>query len=271
METVPVSQAPAISEVTAAVVPPVGGATIAALPSAVQDLARFFLNLAGSSSLGAVGGVAGVAASALEMGTQLCPPAPSGEAVTSCAAIAVPAGVVGPPAASAAVPGSSGRQQHQEVSRSSRRRHRSSSDETGRASKKRPRGRSPSPGHSSRCREKYYRSSSVSSKDDRAEASPTRSGRAPGDIPGDSRPAPAGDCSPRPGPSGWTARSSAGAERYRSGFGGRRSLSPSGVADDDRSSPFDAVDIDRDDSFRSVLALIRNFHSMEEPAGIPSA
>ena len=67
------------------------------------------------------------------------------------------------------------------------------------------------------------------------------------------------------------ARSSAGAERYSSGVGGRRSPSPSGVVDDDRSSAFDAVDFDRDDSFRSVLALIRNFYSMEEPAGIPSA
>ena len=52
---------------------------------------------------------------------------------------------------------------------------------------------------------------------------------------------------------------------------GRRSPSPSGVADDDRSSAFDTVDFDRDDSFRSVLALIRNFHCMEEPAVIPSA
>ena len=146
METVPVSQAPAISGAPAAVVPPVGGATIAALPSAVQDLARFFLNLTGSSSLGAVGGVAGVAASASGVGAQLCPPAPGGEAVTSCAATAVPAGVVGPPAASAAVPGSSGRQQRQEVSLSSRRRRRSSSVRTGRAMKKRHRGRSSSPG-----------------------------------------------------------------------------------------------------------------------------
>ena len=31
--------------------PPVGVATVAALPSAVQDLARFFLSRAGSSSL----------------------------------------------------------------------------------------------------------------------------------------------------------------------------------------------------------------------------
>ena len=46
---------------------------------------------------------------------------------------------------------------------------------------------------------------------------------------------------------------------------------PSGEADDDRSSTLDALDIDRDDSFRSVLAFIRNFHGMEEPAGVPSA
>ena len=61
-----------------------------------------------------------------------------------------------------------------------------------------------------------------------------------------------------------------GAERYRSG-GGRRSPSPSGVADDDWSSAFDTVNFDRDDSFRCVLGLIRSFHNMEEPAGIPSA
>ena len=54
MGTVTVSQAPATSEAPAVVVPPAGGATMAALLSAVQDLARFFLNLAGSSSLGAV-------------------------------------------------------------------------------------------------------------------------------------------------------------------------------------------------------------------------
>ena len=117
METVTVSQAPAVSEAPAAVVPPTGGATMAALPSAVQDLARFFLTLAGSSSLGAVGGVAGVAASASGVGVQLCPSAPGGDAVTSCAATAVSAGVSGPPSASAAVPGSSGRQQRQKSSR----------------------------------------------------------------------------------------------------------------------------------------------------------
>ena len=164
-----VSQAPAVSEVPAA-----GRATMAALPSAVQDLSRFFLNLAGSSSLGAVGGVAGAAASASGVGFQLCPSALGGDAAASCAAAAVLAGLGGPPSASAAVPGSSGCQQRQETSRHSRRRHRLSSDGTDRASKKRPRGLSPSPGPSSRCRERPYRSSSESLEDARAEASPPR-------------------------------------------------------------------------------------------------
>ena len=116
-----VSQAPVVSEASAAVAPPVGGATVAALPSAVQDLARFFLSLAGSSSLGAVGGVAGTAVPASGVGVQLCPSAPGGGAVASYAAPAAPAVAVDPPATSAAVPGSSGRQQRQEISRSSRR------------------------------------------------------------------------------------------------------------------------------------------------------
>ena len=239
--------------------------------SAVQDLARFFLNLAGSSSLGAVGGVAGVAAPASGVGAQLCLPAPGGGAVAPCAATAIPVSGVEPPVAPAAVPGSSGLQQHQEISRSGRRRRHSSSVGTGRAQKKRPRGRSPSPGHSSHHRERSYRSSSESSEDDRAETSLPMSGRTPGGTPGDSRPAPAGDRLSRPSPSGWRPRSSAGVERYRSGFGGRLSPVPSGVADDDRSSAFNALDINRDDSFRSVLALIPNFHSMEELAGVPSA
>ena len=45
-----------------AVTPAAGGAVFSALPSAVQDLARFFLSLSGFFSLEAVGGVAGVAA-----------------------------------------------------------------------------------------------------------------------------------------------------------------------------------------------------------------
>ena len=57
----------------------------------------------------------------------------------------------------------------------------------------------------------------------------------------------------------------------RSGIAQVLAPAPSGEADDDCSSAFDALDIDGDDSFRSVLALIRNFHSMEELAGVPAA
>ena len=176
---------------------------MAMLPSAVQDLARFFLSLSGSSSLGAVGGAAGVAThreSGFSCALQLL--------VVVQSHLAVPAGVSSPPPASAAVPGSSGHQQRQETSRSSRRRRRSSSDGTGRVSKKRPRVRSPSPSPSSRYQVRSYRSSSESSEDTRAETSPPRTGRAPGGTPGDSRPSPVGGCSPRPGPSGRMTRSS---------------------------------------------------------------
>ena len=162
VETVAVSKAPVVSEASATVAPPVGDATVAALPSVVQDLTRFFLSLAGSSSLGAVGGVTSATAPSSGVGAQLCPSTLGGGAVASSAATAMPAGAVDSPAAHTAVPGSSGRQQRQEVSRSSRRRRRSSSDGTGRSKKKRTRDRSPSPGRSSRRREKSYRSSSES-------------------------------------------------------------------------------------------------------------
>ena len=228
-----VSQAPAVSEVPAGVTPVVGGASLLALPSAVQDLARFFLNLAGSSSLGAVGGVAGVAASAAVSGVQLCPSPTAGGAVTLGAATATPAGVGVSPAASTTVPGVSGLQQRQEDSRSHRRRSRSSSDGTDRRVKKCPRRRSPSPGPSSRRRERHYRASSSSSGKDRADASPPRTGRAPGGTPGDTRSSRALDRSPLPG----TSRSGERGERYRPGAG-HRSPAPVGVADDDRSSAF---------------------------------
>ena len=139
MGTVAVPQAPVVSEASAAVAPPVVGGTVAALPSAVQDLARFFLNLAGSSSQGAVLGSAGASVPASGVGFQLCTLAPGGGAVTSCAATSASSLAVRPASASAAVPGSSGRQQcEEEVSRQSRRRRRSSSGGTGRASKRRP-------------------------------------------------------------------------------------------------------------------------------------
>ena len=45
------SQPPVVSEAAAAVTPVAGGAVFTALPSALQDLARCFLSLSGSSSL----------------------------------------------------------------------------------------------------------------------------------------------------------------------------------------------------------------------------
>ena len=144
------------------------------LPSAVQDLARFFLSLSGSSSLGAVGGVVGVTASTAWSGVQLCPSTSAGGAVALGGVTAIPAGAGNLPAAPAAVPGVSGHQRRQEDSRSRRRRSHSSSDGTGRRSKKRPRGRFPSPGSSSRRREKHYRASLSSSGEDQADASPTQ-------------------------------------------------------------------------------------------------
>ena len=133
---------------------------MSALPSAVQDLARFFLFLSGSSSLGAVGGVAGVAASTAGSGfscaLRLLQLVQSHlvlrlRYLLELVILLLPA----------AVPGVSGLQQRQVDFCSHRRRRRSSSGETDGRSKKRHRRRSPSPVPSSRRREKHYRSSSV--------------------------------------------------------------------------------------------------------------
>ena len=205
-------------------------------------------------------------ASAAGSGGAVCPPTAAGGAVTTCATAVTPDGAGISPAAPAAVPGVSGEQQRKVESCSRGRRRRSSSDGTDRRAKKRARRRSPSPGRSSRRRGRHYRSSSDSSEEDRADVSPPRSGRAHGGVPGGASSSRAYDRSPRPG----TSRSYARDDRYRSGAG-RRSPAPSGTADDDQSSAFESVDFDRDDSFWSVLGLIRSFHGMEEPAGVPSA
>ena len=249
------SQPPVVSEAAAGVTPVAGGASITALPSVVQDLARFFLGLSGSASLGATGGIAGVTASAAV-----------GGAATICAAAVTPAGAGVSPAAPTAVPGVSGEQQRKVESRSRGRRSRSSSDGTDRRAKKQSRRRSPSPGRSSRRRGRRYRSSSDSSEEDRADVSPPRSRCAHGGAHAGGRSSRDCDCSPRPG----TSRSFVREDRYQSGAG-RRSPGPSGAADDDRSTTFESVDFARDDSFRAVLGLIREFHDMAEPAGVPAA
>ena len=253
------SQPPVASGVAADVTPVAGGTSMAALPSAMRELAKFFLNLSGSSSLGATGEFACVTASAAALGGLAGPSSSAAGAATICATAVTPAGAGVLPAASAAVPGMSGEQQRQVDSRSGGRRSRSSGERTDRRAKKRSRRRSPSSERSSRRRGKSYRSSSDSSEEERADASPPRSRHAHGGA--------------RTDGSSWDfdrSRSSAREEPDRSGAR-RRSPGPSGAADDDRSSTFESVDFARDDSFRAVLALIREFHDMAEPATVPAA
>ena len=259
------SQPPVVPGAAAGITPVAGGASITALPSVMQELAKFFMNLSGSSSLGATGDLAGVTASAAASGGIACPASTAAGAATICAVAVTPAGAGVLPAAPAAVPGVSGEQQRQVESRSRGRRSRSSGDGTDGRAKKRSRRRSPSSEHPSRRRGRRYRSSSDSSEEDRADAAPPRSRRAHGGARtgGSSRDF---DRSPRPG----TSRSSAREERYRSGAS-RRSPVPSGGADDDRSFTFESVDFARDVSFRAVLGLIREFHDMAEPATVPAA
>ena len=252
------SQPPVAPGGAADVTPVAGGASMTALPSAMRELARFFMNLSGPSSLGATGDIAGVTASAVASGGLACPSSTAAGAATFCAAAATPAGAGVSPDAPAAVPGVSGEQQRRVRSRSRGRRSRSSSERTDRRAKKCTRRRSPS-GRSSRRREKRYRSSSDSSEDDRADASPLQARRAHGGA--------------RAGGSAWDfdrPRSSARVESDRSGAR-RRSPGPSGVAEDDRSSTFESVDFAQDDSFRAVLGLIREFHDMAESATVPAA
>ena len=225
-----VASQPPVAPGAAADVTPVAGVTsMPALPSAMRELARFFLNLSGSSSLGAMGDIADVTASAVASSGLACSSSTAAAAATFCGAAATPAGAGVSPDAPAAVPGVSGEQQCRVRSRSRGHRSRSSSERTDRRAKKRTRRRSPS-GRSSRRREKRYRSSSDSSEDDRADASPPRARRAHGGA--------------RAGDSTWDfdrPRSSARVESDRSGAR-RRSPGPSGAAEDDRSSTFESVD-----------------------------
>ena len=252
------SQPPVAPEGSVDVTPVAGGASMTALPSAME-LARFFLNLSGSSSLGASGDSAGVTASGAVLGDLAGPSSSASGAATVCGTAATPAGAGVLPDASDALPSVSGEHRRRVRSRSRGRRSRSSSDRTDRRAKKRSRRRSPSLERSSRRREKRYRSSSESSEDERAAASSPRARRAHGGA--------------RAGCSTWDYGrpwSYARVDPDQSGTR-RRSPGPSGVADDDRSTTFESVDFARDDSFRAVLALIREFHDMAEPAIVPGA
>ena len=253
------SQPAVVPGVSADVTPVAGGTSMTALPSAMKELARFFLNLSGSSSLGASGDSAGVTASGAALGDLAGPSSSASGAATFCGTAAPPAGAGVLPDASDALPSVSGERRRRVRSRSRDRRSRSSSDRTDRRAKKRSRRGSPSPERSSRRREKRYRSSSDSSEDVRAAASSPRAGRAHGGA--------------RAGGSTWDygrPRSYARVDPGQSGTH-RCSPGPSGVAEDDRSTTFESVDFARDVSFRAVLGLIREFHDMAEPATVPGA
>ena len=168
------SQPAVVPGVSADVTPVAGGASMTALPSAMKELARFFLNLSGSSSLGASGDSAGVTASGAALGDLAGPSSSASGAATFCGTAAPPAGAGVLPDASDALPSVSGERRRRVRSRSRGRRSRSSSDRTDRRAKKRSRRGSPSPERSSRRREKRYRSSSDSSEDVRAAASSPR-------------------------------------------------------------------------------------------------
>ena len=70
-----------------------------ALPSAMRELAKFFLTLSGSSSLGATGVWAGVTAPGAASGGIACPSSTAAGAATICAAAVTPAGAGVLPAA----------------------------------------------------------------------------------------------------------------------------------------------------------------------------
>ena len=77
---------------SADVTPVAGGTSMTALPSAMKELARFFLNLSGSSSLGASGDSAGVTASGAALGDLAGPSSSASGAATFCGTAAPPAG-----------------------------------------------------------------------------------------------------------------------------------------------------------------------------------
>ena len=94
----------------------------------LQELAKFFVSLSGSSSRGAPGVLAGVTAPAAASEGIARPSSTAAGAATFCAATVTPAGAGVLPAAPAAGLGVSGDQLRQGMSRSGGRRSRSSGD-----------------------------------------------------------------------------------------------------------------------------------------------
>ena len=175
----------------------------------------------------------------------------------------------------ASATGSSGQQECSRESPGSERcRRRLSSGERSQSGKKRRGSRSPSPACSSCLARSSASSSSASSGAGKREgAMPPPHAGCPGSCGGRSGRDCSGsghDRSPGPGPSGLDlgSRSLPVTRSSHPEYGGRSSPSPLGAGDDDHSSTVDSLNMDQYDSFRVVLCLIREFHSLEEPASV---
>ena len=256
----------------------VGGAN--ALPtSSFPDLVRLVLSLSWSVeqrgvvlgsllSTAAVTGVGGVPAPSA--------PVPTAAAIACSPSVPTPSGSTSACAASATA-SHSRCERAQESSRPERRHGRSTGRERSRLGGKRGKGWSPSPARPARSASASASSSCESSVSEWG-------GGGGGGLVRCLLPPPVvlvqagvalGVPAQRlvmPGPSGlssgvWAAPR---ADRSHLGLLDLSSPTPSGVAEEDRDSISGSVDLDRDDSFRSVLCLIRDFHGLVEPASVAS-
>ena len=205
-------------------------------------------------------------------------PAPTAT-MPSAAPVAYSSSVLAPgasnPAGAASVTASPGRHERaQESSRPEKRRRWSSGRKRSCSGGKCGRGRSPSPAHSARSASVSASSSFESSDlEGRVSAMPPPPSSRPGaggDRSGSDHSASGCARSPQPGPSGLGSGVQAAPRggQSRSELRSRSSPAPSGAAEENHDSVSDSVDLDQDDSFRSVLHLIREFHSIDEPAGV---
>ena len=245
--------------------------------SSFPDLVRLFLSVSGpvaqrDAAMGSLLTAAGVTGA----GVLPSPAAPvTSAAPVACSSASVPTPGVVTPTGAASATASPGQCEHGRESSRPEKRHRSSSGrERSRSGGKRGRDWSPSPSRSTHSVNASASSSSeTSDTEERVSVMPpppagrpgVGGGRSKGDHSASGR-----DRSPQPDPSGLSSgeRSATSADRCRLGYSSCSSPTPSGVAEDECDSSSGLVDLDRDDSFWGVLCLIREFHSMEEPASV---
>ena len=263
------------SGLTVAPAPAVAGGATALPTSSFPDLVRLVFSLSGSvEQRGVVLGSLFSSAVVTDAGGVPAPaaPVPTAAAISCSPSVPAPGGLTSAGAASATA--SHGRcERAQESSRPERRHGRSTGRERSRSGGKLGKGRSPSPACSAHSASASACSSSESSvSEGRASALPpppaSRSGAGGGrskyahSAHGRAR-------SPLPGPLGLSSdvRAALLADRSRLGLHGLSLPAPSGVAEEDCDNISGSFDLDRDDSFRSVLHLIRG---LEEPASVAS-